>query len=220
MTLALFDLDNTLIGGDSDHLWGEFLVRYKHVDAKTYQQKNDQFYEDYKAGQLDIRAYLNFALAPLAAWSAPQLEALHKQYMDECITPIMLPKAQALIEHHRALDHTLVIITATNRFVTGPIAEQLGIAQLIASEAEISGGQYTGRTTGTPCYKEGKVTRIHQWLDNNSEETLEGSYFYSDSASDIPLLSLVSHPVAVDPDDRLQAHAKKNQWPIMSLREQ
>ena len=219
LTLALFDLDNTLIAGDSDHLWGEFLVQNNLVDTTAYQRQNDQFYQDYKEGQLDIHAYLNFALAPLAQWDNNKLDQLHQQFMQSSIAPIMLPKAQALIESHRARGHTLVVITATNRFVTAPIVKTLGIEHLIASEAEIQNGRYTGRTTDTPCYKEGKVTRLNQWLEQNPAHSLEGSYFYSDSASDIPLLEQVTHPIAVDPDDRLARYAKAQHWEMMSLRE-
>lgn len=218
MTLAIFDLDNTLIAGDSDHLWGEFLIEQGLVDPKAYKIQNDQFYQDYKKSCLDIRAYLNFALSPLAKYSQQKLADLHRQFMADKIQPIILPAAMALINQHRAKNHTLLIITATNRFVTGPIAKKLGIDHLLASEAERVDGAYTGQTTGTPCYQEGKVTRLEQWLADTGH-SIQGSYFYSDSANDIPLLDYVSNPVAVDPDERLRHYAKEKGFAIISLRQ-
>ncbi|MGJ8687388.1 MAG: HAD family hydrolase [Spongiibacteraceae bacterium] len=218
MPLAIFDLDNTLIGGDSDHSWGEFLVANKIVDASTHQKQNDEFYRQYQYGGLDIDAYLNFALAPLANFSAAELRILHQQFMADYIAPLRLKKADALIAKHRSAGDQLIIITATNRFVTAPIAKALGIDSLLASDAEIIDGQYTGRPTGVPCYQEGKVTRLKSWLSETGH-SLAGSYFYSDSHNDLPLLSLVDHPVAVDADEQLTAHAKAAGWPIISLRD-
>lgn len=217
MSLAIFDLDNTLIAGDSDHLWGEFLIEQGRVDADRYRERNDFFYREYQNGTLDIHAYLEFALAPLKGFAQEELNALHQMFMQHKIHPIMLPKAQELIERHRQQGDTLLIITATNRFVTAPIARLLGISHLLASEPEVSNGCYTGRAAGIPCFQEGKVTRLHAWLAE-SGQTLRTSYFYSDSANDIPLLKEVSHPVAVDPDPRLRAFALENQIPIISLR--
>ena len=218
MSLAIFDLDNTLIAGDSDHAWGEFLVERQLVDGEEFARTNDQFYEDYQRGQLDIHAYLAFALAPLTRFSPAELDALHADFMARKIAPLMLPKAQQLLEQHRAAGDFLLIITATNRFVTGPIGAALGVDDLLASEPEVIDGHYTGRICGVPCYQAGKVTRLHAWL-TDSGHRLEGSYFYSDSHNDIPLLEEVSFPVAVDPDPQLQAHAERRGWPLLSLRD-
>lgn len=217
MSLAIFDLDNTLIAGDSDHLWGEFLIEHGKVDAEHYRERNDYFYTAYQKGTLDIHEYLEFALAPLKDFSADELAALHLAFMQHKIHPIMLPKAKALIEDHRAKGDTLLIITATNRFITEPIAKLLEIPHLLASEPELLNGRYTGRATGIPCFQDGKVKRLHEWL-NAAGQTLSTSYFYSDSANDIPLLQAVSHPVAVDPDPRLRDFALNNDIPIISLR--
>lgn len=217
MSLAIFDLDNTLIAGDSDHLWGQFLVEQQLVDGADFARQNDQFYADYQRAQLDIHAYLAFALAPLSQFDPDQLTALHKQFMAEKIDPIMLPAAQQLVAQHRDQGDTLLIITATNRFVTGPIAQALDIPHLLASEAEIIEGRYTGRAIDIPCYQEGKVQRLQSWLTKQAM-SLKNSYFYSDSANDIPLLQVVEHPVAVDPDERLRHFAERNDIPIISLR--
>lgn len=218
MPLAIFDLDNTLLGGDSDHAWGEFVVAQNIVDAAVYQERNDQFFNDYLAGRLDIEVYLNFCLQMLAEHPEEQLDAWHRQFMKEVIDPIMLPKAIELIEQHRQAGDTLMIITATNRFVTGPIAARLGIDILLATECERAEGRYTGRTTDIPCFREGKVTRLERWLVENNQ-TLDGACFYSDSYNDLPLLSMVDRPVAVDPDDTLRAHAQEKGWEIISLRD-
>jgi HAD superfamily hydrolase (TIGR01490 family) len=217
MTLAIFDLDNTLIGGDSDNLWGQYLYDRKLVDVTDFDQQNNQFYEDYKTGTLDIDAYLRFALGPLKGRARKELDAWHKEFMCTIIEPIMLPKAEALIARHRAQGHTLLMITATNVFITRPIADALGIENLLGCEAEIVDGLYTGKPYGVPSYREGKVTRINEWLAK-SGESMDGAYFYSDSHHDLALLELVEHPVAVDPDDRLRARAVEAGWPVMSLR--
>lgn len=217
MSLAIFDLDNTLLGGDSDHAWGEFIVAHQIVDPEAYQAQNDRFFNDYLAGKLDIQVYLNFCLQLLGEHETAQLNAWHEAFMAEKITPIILPKALALIEKHRAAGDTLMIITATNRFITAPIARQLGIDILLATECERDDKGFTGRTTDVPCFREGKVTRLQRWLLENNR-TLNGSYFYSDSHNDLPLLSMVEHPVAVDPDETLKAHAEAQGWPVVSLR--
>lgn len=218
MSLAIFDLDNTLIAGDSDHLWGAFLIEQQHVDRADFQEQNDQFYQDYQSGSLDIHAYLAFALEPLRRFTPEQLKDLHLQFMQQKISPLMLRKAADLIEQHRQQGDTLLIITATNRFVTAPIAERLGIPHLLASEPEVIDGRYTGKSCGIPCFQDGKVTRLQQWLEQ--QQLTEGTtYFYSDSANDLPLLQQVSHPVAVDPDPRLQKYAEDHSWPIISLRD-
>jgi HAD superfamily hydrolase (TIGR01490 family) len=217
LSLAIFDLDNTLIAGDSDHLWGEFLIEQGRVDPIVHQAENDRFYRDYQNGGLDIHAYLAFALGPLQGYTPADLADLHQDFMAHKIDPIWLPKAVALIDDHRRRGNTLLIITATNRFITEPIARKLGVSHLLASEPELVEGRYTGRATGIPCFQGGKVARLHEWLALTGEP-LEGSYFYSDSANDIPLLEAVSHPVAVDPDARLLAYAKSKNVPIISLR--
>lgn len=217
MSLAIFDLDNTLIGGDSDHAWGEFLCEQGIVDSEEYRKANDYFYEQYKQGGLDIFEFLAFALKPLATIDPVQLEALHTQFMQEKIEPIMLSKAEELLQKHREQGDYLLIITATNRFVTGPIAERLGVDAIIATEPESIDGRYTGKVAGTPCFQDGKVTRLNEWLENH-EFTLEGSYFYSDSHNDLPLLELVEYPVAVNPDETLEAHANNLLWPVLDLR--
>ncbi|MDA9094997.1 HAD-IB family hydrolase [Porticoccaceae bacterium] len=217
MALAIFDLDNTLIAGDSDHGWGEFLVANDKVDANHYQKMNDQFYADYEAGCLDILAYLEFSLAPLAATSMEELAALHLKFMQQIISPLRLPKAEALIEQHRQAGDRLLVITSTNRFIVEPICQALGIDELLATDPEIIDGRYTGKIVGTPTYQEGKVERLKLWLSENNE-TLKGSYFYSDSINDLPLLLEVDKPVAVDPDDSLSAEAASRGWDIISLR--
>jgi HAD superfamily hydrolase (TIGR01490 family) len=217
MTLAIFDLDNTLIGGDSDYLWGQYLCDQELVDVSGFEGQNNQFYEDYKTGTLDIDAYLRFALSPLKGQPRDVLDAWHREFMRTVIEPIMLPKAEALIAEHRAQGHTLLIITATNVFITRPIASALGIDKLLGCEAEIVDGLYTGEPSGAPSYREGKVTRLNEWLAE-SGESMEGAYFYSDSHHDLALLELVDYPVAVDPNDRLRARATEAGWPILSLR--
>lgn len=217
MPLAIFDLDNTLLAGDSDHAWGEFIADMGIVDSNAYRQQNDAFYEDYCRGALDIYAYQRFVLAPIANRPANELTQWHARFMEERILPIILPKALSLVDSHRAQHHTLMIITATNSFITGPIARHFCIDHLLATEPEQINGVYTGNVTGSPCYREGKVERLGLWLQDR-HETLAGSFFYSDSHNDLPLLSQVSNPVAVDPDDTLAAHARIAGWPVLSLR--
>ena len=218
MTLAIFDLDNTLIHGDSDHAWGEFLVQQGIVDAQVYQQANDTFYQLYQQGNLDIHAYLNFALKPLTQHSLETLQRLHQQFMAQVITPMRLARADALLSKHRQQGHFLLIITATNRFVTQPIADALGVDAILASEPEMLEGRYTGKVAGVPCFQEGKVERLNAWLADK-EFNLDGSYFYSDSHNDLPLLKMVEHPVVVDADDTLLQHAQQHDWSIISLRD-
>lgn len=217
MSLAIFDLDNTLLGGDSDHAWGEFLCEKGIVDSDEYSRANDYFYEQYKNGGLDIFEFLEFALKPLAQLDREQLNELHNQFMQEKIAPIMLPKAKELLENHRKQGDYLLIITATNRFVTGPIADALGVDEIIATDPEEVDGQYTGKVAGIPCFQDGKVTRLNAWLESN-EHSLEESYFYSDSHNDLPLLERVTYPVAVNPDETLEAHANEKLWPVLDLR--
>ena len=217
MRLALFDLDNTLLAGDSDHSWGEFVCQRGLVDAAEYLARNDAFYADYCAGKLDVVAYQNFSQAMLGRHDMAQLAQWHREFMAEVIEPIILAKGEALLAEHRAAGDKLVIITATNRFVTAPIAARLGVDTLLATECEMADGRYTGRTTDIPCYQAGKVTRLQRWLAENARN-LDDSTFYSDSRNDLPLLEQVSHPVAVDPDDSLRATATERGWPVISLR--
>jgi HAD superfamily hydrolase (TIGR01490 family) len=219
MPLAIFDLDNTLIAGDSDHGWGEFLVAHNIVDAAYYKQMNDQFYDDYQNGKLDMSAYLEFSLAPLAKLDSPELTKLHTQFMTEVIEPMWLPQAETLLQQHRNNGDTLMVITSTNRFVVEPICEKLGVDHLIATELEQHNNCYTGRVSGIPSYKEGKVTRLNSWLAQTGFR-MEGSSFYSDSINDLPLLEIVERPVAVDPCDLLKAEATKRNWEIISLRDE
>lgn len=218
MTLAIFDLDNTLLHGDSDHAWGQFLVDQGIVSIEEYQRSNDYFYQQYQEGGLNIHEYLTFALKPLSEHNKTQLDQWHQQFMAEVISPMILPKGEALLEQHRAKGHILVIITATNLFVTGPIAKRLGVEHILASEPEIVNGQYTGNVNGTPCFHEGKVERLQAWLAETNHN-LTGSYFYSDSHNDIPLLEQVEHAVAVDADEILLKHAQQKGWPAISLRD-
>lgn len=218
MPLALFDLDNTLIAGDSDHGWGEFLVGKKIVDADYYKQMNDQFYQDYQNGQLDMSAYLEFSLAPLGNLSHIELKQLHSQFMVEVIEPLWLTKAETLLQKHRDSGDTLMIITSTNRFVVEPICNKLGVEHLIATELEQKNDQYTGQVSGIPSYKEGKVTRLNQWLEQSGLD-MAGSSFYSDSINDLPLLEIVDHPVTVDPCSQLRVVALQRGWDIISLRD-
>jgi HAD superfamily hydrolase (TIGR01490 family) len=217
MALALFDLDNTLLDGDSDYLWGCFLVEHGSVDGESYRSENQRFYNQYLQGSLDIYEFLRFQLKPLATHTRSQLERWREKFLREKIEPILLPKARDLLEQHRARGDELLIITATNRFITEPIARRYGVSHLLATEAEIVDGEYTGGISGTPCFQTGKVERLHAWLDQNHQD-LNGSWFYSDSHNDLPLLEQVDHPVAVDPDDTLKSHAQRLGWPIISLR--
>nr|WP_221199310.1 HAD family hydrolase [Halomonas fontilapidosi] len=216
--MAIFDLDNTLLSTDSDHAWGEFLLEQGAVDPVAYREANDRFLADYEAGTLDMQAFLEVALRPLAEHSPEQLAAWHQQFMASKIEPHILHKGEELVARHRTRGDTLMIVTATNRFITGPIAERLGIDELIAVEPEMVDGRYTGRASGIPSYREGKVERLEQWLAD-SDLTLDGSWFYSDSHNDLPLLEKVDHPVAVDPDPTLRDVAEARGWKIISLRD-
>lgn len=217
MNLAIFDLDNTLIAGDSDHAWGEFLVNKNLVDSQWYKAQNDKFYADYCAGQLNIIAYSEFVFSFLAQHDTAYLQQLHQQFMSEVIRPIMLPKAQALIAEHSAAGDELLIITATNRFITQAIGDAFGISQLLATEPEKVDGRYTGKVLGVPCYKEGKIIRYQAWLAQQNKR-FDKVTFYSDSHNDLPLLSIVDVPVVVDADAKLLAHAQEKGWQILSLR--
>ncbi|WP_456418171.1 histidinol-phosphatase [Thiolapillus sp.] len=216
MALALFDLDNTLLAGDSDYLWGQFLGEKGLVDPVFYSAENERFYQEYKEGKLDIFEFLEFSLKPLAAHSMDVLQDLHRQFMKEKIHPIISEDAQALVDRHRKRGDELAIITATNSFVTAPIARQFGIPNLIATEPEIHDNRYTGKVSGTPCFREGKVKRLRDWLKKRKLR-LDNAWFYSDSHNDLPLLEQVTHPVAVDPDATLAALAREKGWPVLYL---
>lgn len=217
MSLALFDLDNTLLGGDSDYLWGQFLVAEGILDP-AYTLENLRFFKAYEAGTLDIADFLNFSLRVLANHEPGDLHAWRARFIETRIRPVLLPKAEALLQRHRDADDTVLIITATNRFVTQPIADLLNVPHLLATEVEMQQGRYTGRFTGTPCFQEGKVQRLKQWLQQTGHN-LEDSWFYSDSHNDLPLLRQVTHPVAVNPDAILADHALTQGWPILDLRD-
>lgn len=220
MNLVLFDLDNTLLAGDSDYEWGQFLIARGAVDGPHYEAKNKAFYDDYKAGRLDIHAFLAFALRPLATHTRAQLDAWHAEYMQTRIRPIITQAARDLVRRHLDTADLVAVITATNSFVTAPIAREFGIPHLIATEPEEIDGRFTGEVAGIPCFREGKVARLEQFLERQGTrmDCLGSSRFYSDSLNDLPLLEKVRHPVAVDPDPTLRAHAEAHGWPIISLR--
>lgn len=217
MTLAIFDLDNTLLGGDSDYLWGQYLVERGIVDREHYGRENERFYREYEAGTLDIGEFLRFQLRPLALHDPERLRSWRSDFLRRHIEPIVLPAARSLLAAHRARGHTLLIVTATNSFITAPIAELLGVEHLLATEPAVHDGRYTGDVAGIPCYREGKVLRLESWLASHGAD-LHGSWFYSDSHNDLPLLERVTHPVAVDPDAELRRVAEDRQWPVISLR--
>ena len=218
--LALFDLDNTLLAGDSDYNWSLFLISEGLLDAKMHFERNEKFYADYKTGQLNIVEFLKFQLKPLSEHPKAFLDELHLKYMQKIIRPMMTVKAQNLVDKHKAAGDLCIVITATNSFVTKPIATAFGIEHLIGSDPEMVNGQYTGGVTGVPTYQEGKVTRINQWLAERGQHLsdFEVSYFYSDSHNDLPLMKLVTNPVAVDADEILTAYAQEQAWPLISLR--
>jgi HAD superfamily hydrolase (TIGR01490 family) len=217
MALAIFDLDNTLLGGDSDHAWGEFACEQGLVDPVSFGVRNEAFYRDYQAGKLDIQAYVRHALTPLVGHDDVQVARWHTVFMREKIEAMLLPKATHLLNHHRERGDQLLIITATSEFITRPIADLLEVEDLLACQAEQVDGRYTGQPRGILTYAAGKVARLEQWLAGN-QASLEGSWFYSDSHNDIPLLEVVDHAVAVDADDTLRAHARRHGWQEMSLR--
>ncbi|HID69624.1 MAG TPA: HAD family hydrolase [Desulfobacterales bacterium] len=216
MTLAIFDLDNTLLSGDSDHGWGNFLVQKKLVNENSYREANEKFYEMYKQGNLDIYEYSAFSFKPLAERSMEELRLLHKEFMQDVIMPMIGSKAKSLVKFHRDQGHTLLVITATNSFITKPIVEAFGIEHLLATDPKIIKGRYTTQVDGTPCFHEGKVLRLNKWLEKMNI-SLDGCFFYSDSHNDLPLMELVETVVAVDPDEKLVEIARKRGWKIISL---
>jgi HAD superfamily hydrolase (TIGR01490 family) len=216
VALALFDLDNTLLAGDSEHAWGEFLIEIGAVDEESFRAENDRLYEEYLAGTLDIYESIRFQLGPLMEHPPDTLRRWQEEFMRLRIEPMIRQAAVDLVEEHRGSGDDLAIITASNSFVTRPIADRFGVRELLAIELERIYGRYTGRVLGTPTFQEGKVLRLQEWIESNGR-TLEGSHFYSDSHNDLPLLQLVEHPVAVDPDPVLRAHAEAMGWPILRL---
>lgn len=220
MKLALFDLDNTLLNGDSDFEWSQFLIRIGILDRELFEVKNQSFYDQYKLGTLDIHEFLDFQLKPLSRHSRKVLDDWHQQFMRESILPIITQPALDLVRQHREAGDVCVIITATNSFVTAPIAREFGIEHLIATEPEHKNGEFTGRVADVPCFREGKITRLNNWLAERgwNLESFSDSTFYSDSLNDLPLMCQVQHPVAANPDETLRAHAEQHGWPIVNLR--
>jgi HAD superfamily hydrolase (TIGR01490 family) len=218
--LTLFDLDNTLIAGDSDYGWAQFLIEAGVLDAAAYERRNAGFFADYQAGTLDIHAFLEFQLRPLKEHDATQLLAWRERFVAEKIVPMLLPAAKTVVDQRLAAGDLVAVVTATNSFITRPIAGLYGIPHLVATEPETIAGRFTGRADGEPCFRAGKLLRVKDWLaamDRNLGDFTE-SWFYSDSHNDLPLLSSVTHPVAVDPDPLLHQHASARGWPVMSWR--
>jgi HAD superfamily hydrolase (TIGR01490 family) len=220
MRLALFDLDNTLLTGDSDYEWGQFLVDRGVLERAAYEAQNREYYDQYVRGTLDIHEYLGFALRPLAEHPPDELARWHAEFMRERILPMITPAARALVRGHLEDGDLSAIVTATNSFVTAPIAREFGVAHLIATEPESRDGRFTGRVAGTPCFREGKLARLDEWLAGRGRrlEDFTQSVFYSDSHNDLPLLRRVTRPVAVDPDEPLAAEAARRGWAVISLR--
>tara|TARA_R110002049_G_scaffold124479_1_gene279929 strand:+ start:16497 stop:17150 length:654 start_codon:yes stop_codon:yes gene_type:complete len=217
LALALFDLDETLLAGDSDYLWGQHLVQQGAVDGEVYERTNRQFYEQYKQGCLDIYEFSRFAFKPLSEFPLETLKQWRSDFIEEKIKPIMSEKGKAVLEKHRVAGDHLIIITSTNNFITQPIAELYNVHQLIATQPQMIEGKYTGELDA-PCFAHHKIDRLNEWLQVCGLN-LQGSYGYSDSHNDIPLLDAVQHPYAVDPDDKLRTHAKNNNWEIISFRD-
>jgi HAD superfamily hydrolase (TIGR01490 family) len=220
LNLALFDLDNTILAGDSDYNWSRFLIQEGYLDGAIHAEKNEKFYADYKAGTLDIYAFVEFQFKPLARNPRAVLNQLLKKYVEEVIKPMITEKARALVKRHQDEGDLIIVITATNSFITKPIAELFGIENLIGTDPEEKEGEFTGKVSGLPSFKEGKVTRLEAWLKGKNLllTSFEKSYFYSDSHNDLPLMQKVTHPVAVDSDDVLSEYAKSKGWPQISLR--
>ena len=220
MDLVLFDLDNTLLAGDSDFEWAQFLISKGVLDKEVHEARNQVFYDQYKAGTLDIFEFLDFQLKPLARHSRAQLDAWHREFMDTRIRPIMTPQARALVKSQLDAGAIVAVVTATNSFVTGPIVRAFGIPHLVATVPAQENGAFTGKPRGTPAFKSGKIERVEGWLESLGLwwDSFENSSFYSDSHNDLPLMNMVGNPVAVDPDDTLRAHAIAQSWPVISLR--
>ncbi|WP_374492596.1 HAD family hydrolase [Zoogloea sp.] len=220
MELVLFDLDNTLLAGDSDFEWAQYLISRGVLDKEVYEARNQTFFDQYKAGTLNIFEFLDFQLKPLARHSRQQLDTWHREFMDSRVLPMMTTAARSLVNRHIEAGAVVAIVTATNSFVTYPIARAFGIPHLIATVPAQEDGAFTGKPRGTPAFKEGKIERVEAWLESLGLcwASFERSWFYSDSHNDLPLLNKVSDPVAVDPDDTLHNHAAAQGWPVISLR--
>jgi len=218
MSLAMFDLDNTLIGGDSDYLWGEFLCEKGIIeDTASFQKMNEYFYQQYEVGKLDIYAWAEFSFKVLTEYSIDELNDLRQNFIHQKIEPIFLDKAQSCINQHKENGDTVLVITASNTFITAPIAEMHGINHLLATEPEFKDGRFTGKVSGVPCFQSGKIDNLMPWIEKHNKN-LKGSYFYSDSHNDLPLLELVDNPVAINGDPRLTSTANKNGWPNLDWR--
>ena len=218
MSLAMFDLDNTLIGGDSDYLWGEFLCEKGIIeDTASFQKMNEYFYQQYEVGKLDIYAWAEFSFKVLTEYSIDELNDLRQNFIHQKIEPIFLDKAQSCINQHKENGDTVLVITASNTFITAPIAEMYGITHLLATEPEFKDGRFTGKVSGVPCFQSGKIDNLMPWIEKHNKN-LKGSYFYSDSHNDLPLLELVDNPVAINGDPRLTSTANKNGWPNLDWR--
>jgi HAD superfamily hydrolase (TIGR01490 family) len=228
LNLALFDLDGTLLSGDSDYGWAQFLIARGVLDANIYEAENQRFFDDYKAGTLDIHAFLDFQLAPLAAHPRAQLDAWHAEFMRERILPMITDKARRLVKRHADAGDLCAVVTATNSFVTAPIAREFGVDNLVATEPELRDGAFTGKVTGIPCFRDGKVARVEAWLEALTPPQADAklslktgfaqSWFYSDSRNDLALLERVTDPVAVSPDEKLREIALARGWPVITLR--
>ena len=216
VALAIFDLDNTLLRGDSDYLWGMYLIDKGAVDEESHRQQNDRFYQEYMNGQMDIMAFLRFQLAPLARTPLSELLQMREDYIENYIKPLITQQALDLVDKHRQRGDVLLIITATNDFVTRPIADLFGIDELIATNAEFKNNQYTGAVSGTPSFQKGKISRLHEWIKKTGYD-MQGSWFYSDSHNDLPLLQEVDNPVAVNPDQKLAEYARHAGWQVLTL---
>jgi HAD superfamily hydrolase (TIGR01490 family) len=218
--LTLFDLDDTLIPLDSDHEWGEFVIRLGWVDEVEFRRRNDEFFAMYKAGRLDVHAYIEFATQPLRVRPAAQLAEAQARFMREVVAPNLRPRALELVRAHQASGDAIALVTATNEFVTAPIAHAFGIAELIAIRLERdAAGTITGRIHGVPSYREGKVARVEAWLAGQGArwEDFRRITVYSDSPNDLPLLERATHPVATNPSPALEAIARERGWRILNL---
>lgn len=220
MNLVLFDLDNTLLNGDSDFEWSQFLIEQGVLDRELFEAKNLAFYEQYKAGTLDIHEFLDFQLKPLSRHTRKILDTWHEEFMRRKVRPMMGQKARDLVAKHKEAGDVCVVVTATNSFVTAPIAREFGVEHLIATDPEQKDGEFTGRVAGVPSFREGKVVRMESWLAERGWgwDSFGTTWFYSDSLNDLPLLLKVMHPIAVDPDSTLRAYAEKQGWTVISLR--
>ncbi|MEW6705131.1 MAG: HAD family hydrolase [Pseudomonadota bacterium] len=218
--LTLFDLDGTLIPTDSDHAFGDFLVRVGWADSAEFKRRNDEFYAQYLDGSLDIEAYIDFATSSWRDRHPEEALAMRERFMREEMAPSLLPQAQALVKRHQDAGDLVAIVTATNEFVTRPIADAFGVQELIAVELHRDDlGRVTGRIHGVPTFQEGKIHRVMQWLDQREHrwDQFERITFYSDSTNDLPLLERVSHPVATNPSPALEKIARERGWPILKL---